>query len=169
MLLRFYMRHLHSYSAILIFSRTERLWSLLLHKDTNGLPMYPVNRHHNSVCHGILLPLLLSTNKSGLSPVQRVTYACLELCGLFYNVASTRNVHRTMAASGRGIFEVLYRQFVPTFADRGCHVVSVTDPYADILGFLDRSLYFFFQNSSSIVLTMLSGPRSRTATFQKIW
>jgi hypothetical protein len=28
------------------------------------------------------------------------------------------------------------------FADRGCHVVSVTDPYGHILGFLDRSRYF---------------------------
>jgi hypothetical protein len=28
------------------------------------------------------------------------------------------------------------------FADRGCHVVSVTDPYSLILGFLDRSRYF---------------------------
>jgi hypothetical protein len=29
-----------------------------------------------------------------------------------------------------------------TFADKGCHVVSVTDPYGRILGFLDRSRYF---------------------------
>jgi hypothetical protein len=28
------------------------------------------------------------------------------------------------------------------FVDRGCHVVSVTDPYCLILGFLDRSRYF---------------------------
>jgi hypothetical protein len=28
------------------------------------------------------------------------------------------------------------------FADRGCHVVSVTDPYGRILDFLDRSSYF---------------------------
>jgi hypothetical protein len=27
-------------------------------------------------------------------------------------------------------------------ADRGFHVVSVTDPYGRILGFLDRSRYF---------------------------
>jgi hypothetical protein len=41
----------------------------------------------------------------------------------------------------------LYRQsdlrlsakFVPTFADIECYVVSVTDPYGRILGFLDRS------------------------------
>jgi hypothetical protein len=31
------------------------------------------------------------------------------------------------------------------FAERGCHVVSVTNPYSRILGFLDRSRYFFFQ------------------------
>jgi hypothetical protein len=31
------------------------------------------------------------------------------------------------------------------FADRGCHVVSVTDPLGRILGFLDRSRYIFFQ------------------------
>jgi hypothetical protein len=34
---------------------------------------------------------------------------------------------------------------VPTFADRGYHVVRVTDPDGCILGFLDRSRYFFFQ------------------------
>jgi hypothetical protein len=28
------------------------------------------------------------------------------------------------------------------FADTGCHVISVTDPYGRILGFLDRSRYF---------------------------
>jgi hypothetical protein len=27
---------------------------------------------------------------------------------------------------------------VPTFADEGCNVVSVTDPYGHNLGFLDR-------------------------------
>jgi hypothetical protein len=27
---------------------------------------------------------------------------------------------------------------VPTFADSGCHVVSVTNPYGCILDFLDR-------------------------------
>jgi hypothetical protein len=36
-------------------------------------------------------------------------------------------------------------KLVPTFVDRLCHVVSVTDPYGLILGFLDQSRYFFFQ------------------------
>jgi hypothetical protein len=31
------------------------------------------------------------------------------------------------------------------FADRGCHVVSVTDLYGRILDFLDWSRYYFFQ------------------------
>jgi hypothetical protein len=36
-------------------------------------------------------------------------------------------------------------KLVPTFADGGCQVVSETNPYGRILGFLDRSSYFFFQ------------------------
>jgi hypothetical protein len=39
----------------------------------------------------------------------------------------------------------LSAKLAPTFAERGCHVVSVTDPYGSILVFLDRSRYFFFQ------------------------
>jgi hypothetical protein len=33
----------------------------------------------------------------------------------------------------------LSAKLVPTFANRGSHVVSVTDPYGRILGFLDRN------------------------------
>jgi hypothetical protein len=36
-------------------------------------------------------------------------------------------------------------KLVLTSADRSCHVVSVTDPYGCILGFLDRSRYHSFQ------------------------
>jgi hypothetical protein len=50
------------------------------------------------------------------------------------------------------------------FADRGCHVVSVTDPYGRILGFLD-SAATFLSSSSSVVFTRLGGPRSRPTTF----
>jgi hypothetical protein len=39
----------------------------------------------------------------------------------------------------------LSAKLVPTFVDRGCHEVSVTDPYGRILGFLDRRCYVFFQ------------------------
>jgi hypothetical protein len=40
---------------------------------------------------------------------------------------------------------VLGHFIVPTLADRGFHVVSMTDPYVHILGFLVWSHYFFFQ------------------------
>jgi hypothetical protein len=64
--------------------------------------------------------------------------------------------------SGRGNLSNcrLSAKLAPTFADRGCHMVSAMDPYGHILCFLDRS--------SSIVLTRLSEPCSRPTT-QKIW
>jgi hypothetical protein len=52
-----------------------------------------------------------------------------------------------------------------TFADGGCHVVSVTDPYGRILGFLDRSRYTFLSSSSSVVLNEAEWHRSRQTTF----
>jgi hypothetical protein len=36
----------------------------------------------------------------------------------------------------------LSAKLLPAFADRGCHLVSVTDPYGRILDFLDRSRHF---------------------------
>jgi hypothetical protein len=36
-------------------------------------------------------------------------------------------------------------KLVPTFPDKRCFVVSTTDPFGRILGFLDLSRYFFFQ------------------------
>jgi hypothetical protein len=36
----------------------------------------------------------------------------------------------------------LLAKWLPTFADKGCHVVSVTGPYGRIIDFLDRSRYF---------------------------
>jgi hypothetical protein len=38
----------------------------------------------------------------------------------------------------------LLGEVVPTFGDRGCCVVSATDPPVVSLGFLDRSRYFSF-------------------------
>jgi hypothetical protein len=39
----------------------------------------------------------------------------------------------------------LVSEVVTTVAGRGCRVVSATDPYGLIIGFLDLSRYFFFQ------------------------
>jgi hypothetical protein len=55
----------------------------------------------------------------------------------------------------------LSANLVPTFADTGWNVASVTDPYSHILGFSRPEPLLFLPSSSSIVLTRLSGPRSR--------
>jgi hypothetical protein len=39
----------------------------------------------------------------------------------------------------------LLTKLLSTVADRGCHAISVTNPYGRNLGFLDRSRYFLFQ------------------------
>jgi hypothetical protein len=39
----------------------------------------------------------------------------------------------------------LSTKLVPIFADRGCCVLSATDTHGRVLGFLDRSRYYFFQ------------------------
>jgi hypothetical protein len=39
----------------------------------------------------------------------------------------------------------LSTKLVPTVADRGCHMVIVSDPYSRNLGFLDRNCYCLFQ------------------------
>jgi hypothetical protein len=39
----------------------------------------------------------------------------------------------------------LSAKLVSTFAFRGCRMVSATDPHGRILGFIDRSRYYFFQ------------------------
>jgi hypothetical protein len=40
---------------------------------------------------------------------------------------------------------------VPTFADRGYHVISVTDPYGHILGLLDRNTNYNYGETEYIV------------------
>jgi hypothetical protein len=62
----------------------------------------------------------------------------------------------------------LSAKLVPTFADRGCHVVSVTDPLRPYSRFSRPEPLLFPPSSSSVVLTRLSGPRSRPTTCQKI-
>jgi hypothetical protein len=36
-------------------------------------------------------------------------------------------------------------KWLPTFADKGCHMVSVTDPYGSILDFSRQGLLLFYQ------------------------
>jgi hypothetical protein len=62
----------------------------------------------------------------------------------------------------------LLAKLMPTFADRGCYVVNVTDPYGRILGFQDQSRYYFFHVAPQLY-SRPSGPRSRPTASQKIW
>jgi hypothetical protein len=55
------------------------------------------------------------------------------------------NIKVDIMAANRPSGRQLSAKLVPTFADRGCHLVSVTEPYSRILGFIDRNRYFFFQ------------------------
>jgi hypothetical protein len=52
----------------------------------------------------------------------------------------------------------LSAKLVSIFADRGCCVVSTTDPYSRILGFLDRSRYLFFRVVSQLYSRGWVGP-----------
>jgi hypothetical protein len=58
---------------------------------------------------------------------------------------------------------------LPTCADRGCHVVSVTDPSGRILSVFKTGAATFLSSSSSVVVTRLSGPRSRPTTLFFFW
>jgi hypothetical protein len=62
----------------------------------------------------------------------------------------------------------LSAKLVPTFADRRCRVVSAADPNCRIFGFLDQSLYFFFQVAPQLYSRGWVEPVSDT-TYQKIW
>jgi hypothetical protein len=55
-------------------------------------------------------------------------------------------------------------KLVPIFADRGCHVVSVTNPYGRIFGFIERSSNFFFQ-----VVPQLNSRAEWTPRYMKIY
>jgi hypothetical protein len=52
----------------------------------------------------------------------------------------------------------LLTKLVPTFADKGCHVVSVADTYSHILGFLDRNRYIFFHVAPQLYSRGWVGP-----------
>jgi hypothetical protein len=45
----------------------------------------------------------------------------------------------------RASYRHMPTKLVPKLLDRGCHVVSVTDPYDSIPGFLNLSRYLFLQ------------------------
>jgi hypothetical protein len=56
---------------------------------------------------------------------------------------SDKTVLRGLSLRANHTIRRLSAKLVPTFADGGCYMVSVMDPYGCILRFLDRSCYFF--------------------------
>jgi hypothetical protein len=65
------------------------------------------------------------------------------------NVASILKLKTPWPESARQLYRLsdrrLSAKLAPNFTYRGFHVVSVTDPYDRIFGFLDRSRYIFFK------------------------
>jgi hypothetical protein len=58
---------------------------------------------------------------------------------------SITNKQTPWSESASELYRCFSAKWLPTFADKGCHVVSVTDPYGRILGFLDRSRCLFIK------------------------
>jgi CBS-domain-containing membrane protein len=58
-------------------------------------------------------------------------------------VTLIKKIETPWSESARELYQPSDRRLsaksLPTFADKGCHVVSVMDPYGRILGFIDRS------------------------------
>jgi hypothetical protein len=73
-------------------------------------------------------------------PNIRVLTASSRCFGSYDNIKKTPELYRPNDRR-------LSAKLVPTFEDRGCHVVSVTDPYGRILDCLDRSRYFLLSSS----------------------
>jgi hypothetical protein len=67
----------------------------------------------------------------------------------------------------------LYRQsdrrlsakLLPTVVDRGCHVISVTDLYGLILGFLDRTVYAILVQFQTLISLNPNNDRSKICAF----
>jgi hypothetical protein len=77
----------------------------------------------------------------------RAKFVLLTFISILQIIIIIQSINQSINLRGLSASE-LYRpsdrrmseKLVPTFADRGCRVVSATDPYGRILGFLDRLL-----------------------------
>jgi hypothetical protein len=99
---------------------------------------------NNVTCHTIKLCTTTSVNTLNASSALLVTCSLLGLLHPEDGGSKTpwpESTSKLYRLSDRR----LSAKLVPTFADRGCQVVSVTDPYSRILDSPDRSRYFSFQ------------------------
>jgi hypothetical protein len=86
-------------------------------------------------------------------PAYGVVTGCIEKSMLDPLPSNISGSTWDMVAFHIGMTLLLYRpsdrvfsaKLVPTFANRGCHAFSMTDPFVRILGFIDRDCYFFLK------------------------
>jgi hypothetical protein len=100
------------------FSKDTEYWSWVHSTDTD---------HETSRC----IPRHLFIHIQQMHPRRRICF----ICHILKKTPWSESVSELYRPSDRR----LLAKWLPTFADGGCHVVSVTDPYGRILGFLDRS------------------------------
>jgi hypothetical protein len=95
----------------------------------------------------VVKPATCSWPHSSQFWLERCELCITPLCNIFQRVAFRKvKIKTPWSESASELYRLsdrrLSTKWLPTFADRGCRVVSVTDPYCRILGFLDRSRYF---------------------------
>jgi hypothetical protein len=109
--------------------------------------------------------VLVLSNKSKVRVIPRTScffscaypVTCLTFLQFWYNISKYKNDQQKqkqtpLSESASELYRLSDRRLsvkrLPTFADKGCHVVSVTNPFGRILGFLDtRAICDFFKES----------------------
>jgi hypothetical protein len=93
---------------------------------------------------------------------EHMTLQCMKLVNLsrglssdlWYHVVSNWTPYPQSASEQyRPNDRRLSAKLLPTFSEIGCRVISTTDPYGHVLGFLDQSPYFFFQVAPQLMTT----------------
>jgi hypothetical protein len=87
----------------------------------------------------VLTPVVMKCSISrDITPCSALTFIDVETCRIYKKTPWSESASELHRQSDRR----LSANWLPTFADKGCHVVSLTDPHGRSLDFLDRSRYF---------------------------
>jgi hypothetical protein len=89
-----------------------------------------------------IIPTRICWTWGGGEHIFKYFVVCGNRCILLQKKKKTSSMVESASELYRPSDRRLSAKWLPTFADRGCDVVSVTDPYGRILGFLDRLRYF---------------------------
>jgi hypothetical protein len=131
------------YSVSIVKSTcNDAYWELLLTWDWNYNAWYSTRckliKHISKLCKTLNIFISNTRTKSN---VYRLVCRCMNVIRKKLETPWPESVSELYRSSDRS----LPAKLVPIFAVRGWHMVSVTDLYGRILGFLDRNRYFFFQ------------------------